>query len=140
MFGKPRIVTLLEVASRAELLRRRRQVRSVALRAGLGVAGALFALFLLVWLHLTAWTALAMPLGSLGAALALCGLDLVVMVVLGSLASRSRSDPAVDEAIHIRNQALLGAELEVRTLGGLLRADSDPSPAPKRRVRVYPSV
>jgi hypothetical protein len=140
MFGKPRIVTLLEVASRAELLRRRRQVRSVALRAGLGVAGAVFALFLLAWLHLTAWTALAGPLGPLGAALALGGVDLVVVLVLGSLAGRSRSDPVAEEAIAVRNQALLGAELEVRTLGGLLRPASDRSSGPKRRVRIYPSA
>ena len=68
MFGKPRLVTLLEVASRAELLRRRRQVRGYALRAGFGVAAAVFGLLLLVWLHLTAWQALAGPLGPVGAA------------------------------------------------------------------------
>ena len=63
LFGKPRLVRLVEVASRAELLRRKRQVRGIALRAGLGAAAAVFALVLLAWLHAAAWEALAPPLG-----------------------------------------------------------------------------
>ena len=139
LFGKPRVVRLLEVASRAELLRRRRQVRGVALRAGLGVAAAVFGLFLLVWLHVTAWAALAGPLGPVGAAFALVALDLAVAAGLGSLAGRGRTDAAADEAIAVRNTALRGAEMEVRTLGGLLRESPDDSPKGKRRVRVYPA-
>ena len=106
MFGKPRLVTLLEVASRAELLRRRRQVRGYALRAGLGVAAAVFGLLLLVWLHLTAWQALAGPLGPVGAALVMVVLDLVVLLVLGQLATRGRTDATADEAIAVRDRAL----------------------------------
>lgn len=139
LFGKPRLVTLIEVASRAELLRRRRQARGAALRAGLGAAAAVFALLLLVWLHLTAWTALAGPLGPAGAAFAVFALDLVAAAVLGALAGRNRPDAAADEAIAVRNAALRGAELEVRTLGGLLREPLDDPEPVKRRVRVYPS-
>lgn len=139
LFGKPRVVRLLEVASRAELLRRRRQVRGVALRAGLGVAAALFALFLLVWLHVTAWAALAGPLGSVGAAFAVVALDLAAAGVLGWLAGRGRTDAVADEAIAVRNTALRGAEMEARTLGGLLRASPDEPPDGKRRVRIYPA-
>jgi hypothetical protein len=136
MFGKPRLVTLLEVASRAELLRRRRQVRSYALRAGLGAAAAVFGLLLLVWLHLTAWQALAGPLGSVGAALVMVVLDLVVLLVLGQLATRGRTDPAADEAIAVRDRALMGAQMELETLGGLVRRPADELPA--ERLRVYP--
>jgi hypothetical protein len=136
MFGKPRLVTLLEVASRAELLRRRRQVRSYALRAGLGAAAAVFGLLLLVWLHLTAWQALAGPLGPVGAALVMVVLDLVVLLVLGQLATRGRTDAAADEAIAVRDRALMGAQMELETLGGLVRRPADELPG--ERLRVYP--
>ena len=138
LFGRPRLVTLVEVASRAELLRRRRQVRGAAVRAGLAAAAAVFALMLLVWLHITAWAALAGPLGPAGAALAVVALDLAAAAALGALAFRSRTDAAVDEAVAVRNAALRGAEMEVRTLGGLLRPASDDREPGKRRVRVYP--
>ena len=138
MFGKPRLITLLEVASRAELLRRRRQVRGYALRAGLGVAAAVFGLLLLVWLHLTAWQALAGPLGPVGAAVVMVVLDLVVVLVLGQLASRKRSDPAAVEAIAVRNRALQGAQLELETFGGLVRRSADELPAATaERARAY---
>jgi hypothetical protein len=136
MFGKPRLVTLLEVASRAELLRRRRQVRGYALRAGLGAAAAVFGLLLLVWLHLTAWQALAGPLGPVGAALVMVVLDLVVLLVLGQLATRGRTDAAADEAIAVRDRALMGAQMELENLGGLVRRPADELPA--ERLRVYP--
>lgn len=140
LFGKPRVVRLAEVASRAELLRRRRQVRGLAVRAALAVAAAVFALLMVFWLHLTAWAALAGPLGPVGAAFALVVLDLAVVVGLGALAGRHRTDPVVDEAIAVRNTALRGAETEVRTLGGLLRPSSSHEiGAGKRRVRVYPT-
>jgi hypothetical protein len=139
LFGKPRVVRLVEVASRAELLRRRRQVRSVAVRAGLGAAAAVFALLLLVWLHLTAWAALAGPLGTVGAAFAVVALDLAAALGLGVFAGRHRTDAVADEAIAVRNTALRGAEMEARTLGGLLRPSSpDEAKTGTRRVRVYP--
>ena len=141
LFGKPRLVRLVEVASRAELLRRKRQVRGVALRAALGAAAAVFALLLLAWLHAAAWAALARPFGPVGGAFAVVTFDLVLLLVLGWLAARRRTDPAADEAIAIRNTALRGAQLELQTLGGLLRPppEDHSAEAPNRRVRVYPS-
>lgn len=139
LFGKPRVVRLAEVASRAELLRRKRQVRGAAVRAGLGAAAAVFALLLLVWLHVTAWAALAGPLGAVGAAFVVVALDLAAAAVLGLLAARGRTDPVADEAIAVRNAALRGAEMEFRTLGGLLRPTHDEAEAGTRRVRVYPA-
>ena len=141
LFGKPRIVRLVEVASRAELLRRRRQVRGAALRAGLGVAAAVFALAMLLWLHAAAWAALARLLGPVRAGVAVAVLDLAVLLCLAWLAGRERTDAAVDEAIAVRNTALRGAQLEVQTLGGLLRGSEEEVPASgprKRRARVYP--
>jgi hypothetical protein len=140
LFGKPRLVTLLEVASRAELLRRRRQVRGYAVRAALGVAAAVLGLLMLVWLHLTAWRALAGPLGPVGAALVMVVIDLVVLLVLGQLASRDRTDPTAEEAAAVRDRALAGAQMELETFGGLVRrsaAADDITPA-SGRVRVYP--
>jgi len=99
-----------------------------------------FALLLLVWLHAAAWAALARPFGPAGGAFAVVAFDLVVLLVLGWLAARRRTDPAADEAIAVRNTALRGAQLELQTLGGLLRPPADtPADAPHRRVRVYPS-
>ncbi len=140
LFGKPRLVRLVEVASRAELLRRKRQVRGIALRAALGAAASVFALLLLAWLHAAVWAALSGPFGPVGGAFAVVALDLALLLVLGWLAARPRTDPAADEAIAVRNTALQGAQLELQTLGGLLRPSVDaPAEAPHRRVRVYPS-
>lgn len=139
LFGKPRVVRLAEVASRAELLRRRRQIRGVAVRTALGAAAAVFALLLVVWLHLTAWAALAGLLGPAGAAFAVVAFDLALCLLLGWLAARRRTDGVVDEAVDVRNTALRGAQMELRTLGGLIRSPADTTSEPRgRRVRVYP--
>jgi hypothetical protein len=138
LFGKPRLVQLVEVASRAELLRRKRQVRGVALRAALGAGAAVFALLMLLWLHMTAWAALTDPLGPVGAAFAVVAFDLALFAGLGWLAARRRPDPGADEAVAIRNTALRGAQMEIETLGGLRRRPADDVSAPsRRRVRVY---
>lgn len=140
LFGKPRLVQLVEVASRAELLRRKRQVRGVAVRGALGAAAAVFGLLMLAWLHLTVWRALAGPLGPTGAALAVGAFDLALLGGLGWFAGRSRTDGAVDEAAAVRDTALAGAMVEARTLGGLLRPSADGFEPPKRRVRTYPPL
>ncbi len=148
LFGKPRIFRLAEVASRAELLRRRRQVHGVAVRAGLGGAAAAFALVMLLWLHVAAWAALARPLGPAGAALVVVALDLALVLVLAWLAARGRTDATVDEAVAVRDTALRGARAELQTLGGLLRRPGSSAAATydaheetprRRRARVYPS-
>jgi hypothetical protein len=141
LFRKPRIVGLVEVASRAELVRRKRQIRGVALRAALGAAAAVFALLMLLWLHSAAWTALAGPLGPVGGAAVVVAFDLLLCLGLGWFATRRRTDPAADEAIAVRNTALRGAQLELETLGGLLRGsehDDGDVGFGKGRVRVYP--
>ena len=138
LFGKPRLVQLVEVASRAELLRRRRQVRGLALRGALGAAAAVFALLLLLWLHGAAWAALTGPLSRVGAAFVVVAFDLVLLLVLGWFAARRRTDPAADEAAAVRDTALRGAELEVQTFGGLMRHSADGSEPFERPVRAHP--
>ena len=138
LFGKPRLLQLVEVASRAELLRRKRQVRGVALRAGLGAGAAVFALLMLAWLHLTAWAALADAWGPVGAAAAVAALDLALLLGLGLFAGRGRTDPGADEAVAVRDTALRGAMMEAQTLGGLLRQPVGGVEPRRRTVRVYP--
>lgn len=141
LFQKPRLVRLVEVASRAELLRRKRQVRGVAIRGALGAAAAVFGLLMLSWLHLTAWRALAGPLGPVWAALVVAAVDLALLVGLGAYAARGRTDGVADGAVAVRDVALDGAMAEVRTLGGLLRPAPDgPRPDSGRRVRTYPPL
>lgn len=139
LFGKPRIIGLVEVASRAELLRRKRQVRGVALRVALVLAAVVFALLMLLWLHSAAWAALAGPLGPVGGAALVVAIDLVLCLGLGWYATRGQTNAGADEAVAVRNTALRGAQLELETLGGLLHGPGDDHPAPRKgRVRVYP--
>ena len=120
MFGKPRLVQLGEVAAHAEALQWKRQIRGYAMRTAFGAAAAIFGVLLLLAIHAAIWFALSGYLGELGAAFAVAGLDLVLVLILGWLAGRSVEDPLVAEARRIRNTALVGAEDEVRTLGGFL--------------------
>lgn len=141
LFRKPRIFLLVETAARAELLRRKRHVRGYALRAAFGAAAAVFALILLFGLHVAAWAALGRVMGSAWAALIVVALDAAIVAALVSLAARGRTDPAADDAVSVRNAALLGARMEVLTLGGLLRGPAAPPAPPRssRSVRVHPA-
>ena len=88
LFGKPRVFRLVETASRAELLRRKRHVRGYALRAGFGAAAAAFgagALRDALGSYTLAW---------FGGA-ALCALAAVLSVVLRRPAQPER-EPAVE--------------------------------------------
>jgi hypothetical protein len=120
MFGKPRLVQLGKVAAHAEALRWKRRIRGYVMRAIFGATGAIFGVLLLLAIHSAIWSALSGYLGELGAAFAVAGLDLVAVFILGWLVSRGVDDPLVAEARRIRNNALVGANDEIRTLGGLL--------------------
>ncbi|GGG16126.1 hypothetical protein GCM10010964_00510 [Caldovatus sediminis] len=56
-----RLFRLLRLAAEAEGLHLRRMGRGYAIQAGLGAAAALFGLMLVVMLHLAAWAALNTP-------------------------------------------------------------------------------
>ena len=131
-FGKPRLLQLGEVASRAEALRWRRVARGYVLRAAFGLAAIVFALMTVVSLHIALWAGLARLLGPAGSAVTVAILDLLACLVLAWLAARHRVDKIAEQARAVRDTALLGARTEVQTLGGLLNGTAA---RPVRRAR-----
>jgi hypothetical protein len=101
-----RVFKLLRIAAQAEGLRWRRTGRGLAIRAGLGAGVALFALMMVLMLHMAAFAAMARNPGPVWAALILAGADLVILALLGWLATRDKVDPVAVEAEHVRDDAL----------------------------------
>ncbi len=101
-----RLVSLLRLAAQAESLRWRRMGRGYAIHAGFGMAAALFALMLLMMLHLAGFAALSRKQGPELAALMLAGGDLVLVALLGWLAAREGHDKVALEAERVRDEAL----------------------------------
>lgn len=101
-----RMFQLLRLAAQAESLRWKRTGRGYAIQAGLGAAAAVFALLMLVMLHVAALIWLSEQRTSFSAALIVAGVDLVLMVILGWLAARNAVDPMALEARRVRDDAL----------------------------------
>lgn len=103
-----RLYRLLQLAAQAEMLRWKRTGRGYAIQAGLGAGAAVFALMMLLMLHLAAFQWLARPpvLGPVLGALALAGVDLVLAGLFGFLAVRGGLDPVAVEAERVRDNAL----------------------------------
>lgn len=102
-----RLVRLLQLAAQAEMLRWKRTGRGYAIQAGLGAGAAVFALMMLVMLHLALFEWLAgTNLGATLAALVVAGADLVIAGLFGFLATRSGLDPMAVEAERVRDNAL----------------------------------
>lgn len=101
-----RVVSLLRLAAQAESLRWRRMGRGYAIQGGLSAAAAVFALIMLLMLHIAGFAALARKQGPELAALILAGVDLVLMALLGWLAARHAHDPVAVEAERVRDDAL----------------------------------
>ncbi len=102
-----RLFRLLQLAAQAETLRWKRTGRGYAIQAGFGAGAALFAVMMLVMLHLAAFEWLAgTSLGPVYAALIVAGADLVVAGVFGILATRGGLDPVAVEAERVRDNAL----------------------------------
>ena len=101
-----RVLQLARAAWEAEQLHLRRVARARGIQAGYAAAAAVFAVLLLVMLHLAAFAALEPGRGPVVAALWVAGGDLVIMAVLGWLASRAGDDPLADEAVRVRQEAL----------------------------------
>jgi hypothetical protein len=122
-----RLFRLLRLAGEAEALRWRRTGRGAAIRATLGAGAAVFALLLLVMLHVAALAWLAPQWGAAGAALALAGADLLVVLLLVWLARRDQVDPIAIEAARVRDDALgaIGDQAaRAAVLAPLLRSQS----------------
>jgi hypothetical protein len=101
-----RLISLLRLAAQAESLRWRRTGRGLAIQGGLGAAAAMFGLMLLMMLHLAGFAALSRKQGPELAALILAGVDLVLMALLGWLALRHAEDKVALEAERVRDDAL----------------------------------
>jgi hypothetical protein len=101
-----RLISLLRLAAQAESLRWRRTGRGLAIQGGLGAAAAMFGLMLLMMLHLAGFAALSRKQGPELAALILAGADLVLMALLGWLAVRHAQDKVALEAERVRDDAL----------------------------------
>ena len=102
-----RAVELAKVAASAEALRLRRIARRQGLRAAYGAGAAVFALGVLVLLHVVAYHAMVPALSPLVASLILLGFDLIVVGVLGYMAVSNKPDAIEDEAKLIRQQAIV---------------------------------
>jgi hypothetical protein len=101
-----RMFQLLRLAAQAEALRWKRTGRGYAIQAGLGAAAAVFALLLLVMLHVAALIWLSDGRSALSAALIVAAVDLVLAAVLFWLAARHAEDPVALEAQRVRDDAL----------------------------------
>ena len=101
-----RLISLLKLAAQAEALRWKRTGRGVAIQAALGAAAAIFALMLLIMLHVAALIWLAQGRNGAIAALIVAGVDLVLAGLLGWLAARHAADPVSVEAGRVRDDAL----------------------------------
>ena len=116
-----RTARLARVAAQAELLLLRRQATAVARRAAFGAVAAVFAIAVLVLLHVLIVTALEQwaglsPLLSVAIVLAV---DLIPTVVFGLFAAGKITDPVADEARRVRDMSLEQARQSL-TLAALL--------------------
>lgn len=102
-----RMFHLLRLAAQAEALRWKRTGRGFAIQAGLAAGAVVFALLLLLMLHVAAVAWLAPGRGAGSAALIVAGVDLVVAGLLGWLALRHSTDSMAMEAERVRDDALL---------------------------------
>lgn len=101
-----RMFSLLRLAAQAEALRWKRTGRGLAIQAGLAAGAAVFALLLLLMLHVAAVAWLTPGRGTALAALIVAGADLVLVALLGWLAVRHAADPVAVEAERVRDDAL----------------------------------
>ena len=111
-----RTLDLAKVAASAEALRLRRIARRQGMRAAYGAGAAVFAIGVLVLLHVVAYHAMVPRLSPLVASLILFGFDLVVAAVLGYLAMSDKPDAIEDEAKMIRQQAIVEMRRSVTTV------------------------
>ena len=111
-----RTVDLAKVAASAEALRLRRLARRQGMRAAYGAGAAVFAIGVLVLLHVVAYHAMIPAVSPLVASLILFGFDLLVAAVLGYLALSDKPDTIEDEAKMIRQQAIVEMWRSVTTM------------------------
>jgi hypothetical protein len=101
-----RLLSLARAAIEAEGLHLRRQARMRGVQVALAAAAMIFAVLLLVMLHLAAFAALRPGWGPAGAALAVAGVDLAIALVLVLAARRAGQDRIAEEARQLRQEAV----------------------------------
>lgn len=112
-----RAVELAKVAASAEALRLRRMARRQGLRAAFGAVAAIFAVAVLVALHVVGWHLLAGYVTPVQASLILLVVDVVIMAVFGVLAMRDTPDAIEQEALAIRQQAVIDMKASLTMMG-----------------------
>jgi hypothetical protein len=101
---------LVRIAAEAEILRLRGMITRIAVRTALAGVALVFLLGALTSAHIAAWYWLRINLGQsfLATSGILGGLDLLIGIVCGLLASRSRPGRVEREALLVRRQAVAG--------------------------------
>lgn len=122
-----RLLRLARAALEAEGLHLRHLARARGIQVVLAAVAAVFALMLLLMLHVAAFVALARDLGPVTAALIVAAGDLVIGVILGFTARRAGHDPVAEEALLVRKEAvrqLTDGAARAMVLAPLLRSQS----------------
>ena len=101
-----RLLSLAWAAIEAEGLHLRRQARMRGMQVALAAAAVIFAVLLLVMLHLAAFAALRPGWGAAAAALVVAGVDLVIALMLVLAARRAGQDRIAEEARQVRQEAV----------------------------------
>ena len=110
-----RSLRLLGAAAEAESLRLRRQAAQAARRGAFYAVAGAFGLAAVAMLHVAGWIAISEAHGSLVAALALAGIDLVIMGIV-LFVGRARPDPVAQAALVLRERSM--AEFHASPLFG----------------------
>lgn len=102
-----RTIDLGRTAAQAELLRIKRLIRRQAMRGVWGAVAAVFAIAVLVMIHVLAYVLLASVVAPVWAAVIVLAFDIVMAGIFGSIAASSKPDRIEAEARVVRDQALL---------------------------------
>jgi hypothetical protein len=108
-----RPIRLAGIALSAELLRLRYRARRTATRALMGLFALLLLLGVLFFAHVAAWYWLRQTMPGHFVALIFVGVDLLLALIMGGLASRSSPGMAEVGALAVRDRALEDAAASV---------------------------
>ena len=101
-----RSVELAKVAATAEKLRLQTLAKRQAMRAVFGAVAAVFAIGLLILLHVLGYQLLVRKITPVQSTLVLLAVDLVIVIICGVLAMRNTPSAVETEALDIRKQAV----------------------------------
>lgn len=112
-----RTAELAKVAARAETLRVKTLAKRQAMRVAFGAVAGVFALGVLILVHVVAYLLLRMAVPPVVAAAILLLFDILVVVVFGVLALRNAPSTVETKAIEIRRQALREMRTTMTVMG-----------------------